>query len=80
MLPKFIMWNIWIKCNQQIFNDKSQGPAQIVIKIQVLMGKTLRESHLPKNNIELSIEESNYLHKFNITSIDEAKARRPLEV
>ena len=52
------MWNIWIERSQQIFNDRSQGPKQIEIKNQVLMGETLRESQVPKNKIELSIEES----------------------
>ena len=57
MLPKIIMWNIWIERNQRIFNDKAQGPMQIAIKTQVLMGETIRESRLPKNKNEISIEE-----------------------
>ena len=38
------------------------------------MGETLREFRLPKNEIELTIEESNRLNNFNIVDIDEAKA------
>ena len=44
------------------------------------MGEILRESRLPKNKIELSIEESNWLHKFNIEDLDVAEARCLLEV
>ena len=44
------------------------------------MGETLREFRLPKNEIELTIEESNRLNNFNIVDIDEAKAKCSLEV
>ena len=53
---------------------------QIAIKIQFLMGETLRESRMHKNKIELSIKESSWLHKFNIEDLDVAMARHPLEV
>ena len=60
------MWNIWRERNQRIFNNEAQGPVQVARKTQVLMGETLRESGLPKNKIELAIEESNWLNNFNI--------------
>ena len=44
------------------------------------MGENLRESRWPENKIELAIKESNWLNNFNIVDIDEAKARRLLEV
>ena len=56
MLPKFMMWSIWKERNHWIFNDKAQGPVQVAIKTQVLMGKNLREFRLPKNEIELTMK------------------------
>ena len=44
------------------------------------MGETIRASLLPKNKTELSLEESNWLHSFNISDLDISMARRPLEV
>ena len=55
-LLEFIFWLIWNERNQRIFKDKAHSPEQIAFKIQALLGESLRETFLPKNNTDLSPE------------------------
>ena len=79
-LPKIIFWHILIERNQRIFLDKAQLPDKIAAKSQALMGEMLNVSLFSKNKTKLSLNKVNWLHSINISELDTAIAKRPLEV
>jgi hypothetical protein len=40
LLPKFILWNLWLERNHRIFRDSKRSVAIIVTKIQALLGES----------------------------------------
>ena len=40
VLPKFILWNLWLERNNRIFRDNQRSAAMVVTKIHALFGES----------------------------------------
>jgi hypothetical protein len=47
MLPKFILWNLWLERNHRIFRESQKSAAIVVTKIQALLGESTPSSSQP---------------------------------
>ena len=47
MLPKFILWNLWLERNHKIFRESQKSAAIVVTKIQALLGESAPSSSQP---------------------------------
>jgi len=66
VLPKFIMWEIWLERNNRLFRDLKRSPAQVATKIHALFGESAPYFCQTKNSRALEGEEEQWLVQFKI--------------
>jgi hypothetical protein len=47
MLPKFILWNLWLERNHRIFRESQKSATIVITKIQALLGESAPSSSQP---------------------------------
>jgi ribonuclease HI len=66
MLPKFILWKIWLERNNRLFREITSNPAQVAIKIKALFGESAPYFCKLKNSRGLEAEEEQWIKSFNL--------------
>jgi hypothetical protein len=66
VLPKFILWEIWLERNNRLFRDLKRSPAQVATKIHALFGESAPYFCQTKNSRALEGEEEQWLVQFKI--------------
>ena len=58
IMPKFILWKLWLERNNRIFKGLSSSPQQVVSKAKSLLGDTLKfqGEHYSKSTLQASEE------------------------
>ena len=68
VLPKFILWNLWLERNNRIFRDNKRSTALVVTKIHALFGESAPYLCQSKNNQTLEAPEELWLDQFKTQS------------
>jgi len=58
LLPKFVLWKIWLVRNNRLFRDKKCFPAQVAVKARALLADSLFFMAKGKNSTHLELEEA----------------------
>jgi hypothetical protein len=66
VLPKFILWKIWLERNNRLFKELKRSPTQITTKIQAYFGESAPYFYQTKNSRVLELEEEHWLAQFKI--------------
>jgi ribonuclease HI len=79
VLPKFILWNLWLERNNRIFRDNKRSTTLVVTKIHALFGETAPYLFQSKNNQTLEAPEELWLNHFKIQCHMGIKASIPIK-
>jgi hypothetical protein len=79
VLPKFILWNLWLERNNRIFRDSQRSAAIVVTKIQALFGESAPYLCTTNKNHTLDEEEERWLSQFKIQCHVGRKASNPIK-
>jgi len=77
MLPKFILWELWLERNNRLFRELKRTPAQVATKIQSLLGESAPYLGQSKRSRASEDEDEQWLGQFKIPSIDGRKTISP---
>jgi hypothetical protein len=66
MLPKFILWKIWLERNNRLFKEITSNPAQVTTKINALFGESSPYFCKLKNSIGLEEKEDQWIKSLNL--------------
>jgi len=70
LLPKLVLWSLWIERNHRIFKDSQVNEERLYTKIQAIMGE-LAEHLSPKVKIQqLDEEQRNWIAQFNVPDLE----------
>jgi ribonuclease HI len=79
MLPKFILWNLWLERNHRIFRESQRSAAIVVTKIQALLGESAPYLCTTIKNHKLDEAEEHWLSQFKIQGLEARKASDPIK-
>jgi hypothetical protein len=77
MLPKFILWELWLERNNRLFRELKRTPAQVATKIQAFLGESAPYLGQSKRSRAPEEEDEQWLGQFKIQSIDGVKPFPP---
>jgi hypothetical protein len=66
VLPKFILWKIWLERNKRLFRELKRSPTQVATKIQAYFAESAPYFCQTKNSSVLELEEEQWLVQFKI--------------
>jgi hypothetical protein len=66
MLPKFILWKIWIEKNNRLFREVHRSPAQVATRIKALFSESAPHFCKEKNSSLLEREEELWIDHLNL--------------
>jgi hypothetical protein len=66
VLPKFILWKIWLERNNRLFREVKSSPAHVATKIKAYFGESAPYFCKAKNSRPLEQEEEQWMAQFKL--------------
>jgi ribonuclease HI len=63
-IPKFTCWKIWLERNNRIFKEEKRLPAQVAIKVQIMISEAINAKPSIQNSATITEEEAFWLKTF----------------
>jgi hypothetical protein len=79
MLPKFILWNLWLERNHIIFRESQRNEDRVVIKIQSLLGESSPHLCSTLKIHKLDEEKERWIDQFKIQGLGARKESDPIQ-
>jgi ribonuclease HI/exonuclease III len=70
LLPKIVLWNLWIERNHRIFKDNKINEDRLYTKIQATMGELADHLSAKVKTQQLDEEQRNWIGQFNVPNLE----------